>query len=246
MFYLQTHTGAFDLTDPNSLKVFAEKIVASHYLKLAEFLQAGIERVQYTLSRWQDFTTFVITAVEGQWSDVQALIRRVGEYKDDLEAILLQLRIPFEKPNLKRTADWKDSTTDYQFLYLRFNEISARANGLNSSTATLAGLTSSYQAVKAQELALEAAQRSIQEAKSVKTLTVLGILFIPPALVSSIFSMSDPYRPGGKLFWVYFIVAFPLIVLVFLGYFILELGYVGGGMRWSVRATSTAVSEKLE
>lgn len=245
IFYLHTHSSALDLADPSSLRIFVEKIAASHYLKLAEFLQTVIEMVQFNFSRRQDLTSFAIAAVEEQWSDVQALERRIGEYKDDLEAIMLQLRIPFESLNLKHTADWKDSAADYQFLYLRFKEIGQRANSLNGSTAALAGLTNNRQAVKAQELALEATERSIREAKSVKALTILGVVFIPLAYVASLFSMSDPYRPGGKLFWVYFVVAFPLIGLIVLGYYTLELGYTGGGIQWSFWTATTTIKENL-
>ena len=246
VFYLHTHSNALDLADPSSLRIFVEKIAASQYLKLAEFLQTVIETIQFNLSRRQDLTSFAIAAVEEQWSDVQGLQRRVGEYKDDLEAIMLQLQIPFDNPNLKDMADWKDSTVDYQYLYWRFKEISQRANSLNGSTAALAGLTNNRQAVKAQELALEATERSIREAKSVKALTILGVVFVPLAYVATLFSMSDPYRPGGELFWVYFVVAFPLIGLVLLGYYALELGYTGGGIRWSFHTAMSTVKKNIK
>ena len=236
-----------DLTDPISLRIFVEKIAASQYLKLAEFLQTVIEMIQFNLSRRQDLTGFAIAAVENQWSDVQGLERRIGEYKDDLEAIMLQLRIPFERPNLKHTADWKDSSPDYQYLYWRYKEISQRANSLNGSTAALAGLTNNRQAVKAQEVALEATERSVREAKSVKALSSLGVVFVPLAYVASLFSMSDSYKPGGELFWVYFVVAFPLIGVILLGYYTLELGYTDGGTQWSFwTAISTFKKEPKE
>ena len=245
VFYIQTHFNALDLAEPNSLRIFIEKFVASQYLKLAEFMQSVIERIQFNLSRRQDLTSFAIAAVEEQWSDVQGLERRIGEYKDDLEAIMLQLRIPFGNPNLKDVTDWKDRTPDYQYLYWRFKEISRRANSLNGSTAALAGLTNNRHAVKAQELALEATERSIREAKSVKALTILGIVFVPLAYVATLFSMSDSYGPGGELFWVYFVVAIPLTGLIWLGYHTLELGYTGGGMQWSFWTTISSIKKNI-
>ena len=200
VFYLQTHSKALDLADPNSPRIFVEKYVASQYLKLAEFLQPVIEMIQFNLSRPQDLTSFAIAAVEEQWSDVQGLERRIGGYKDDLETIMLQLRMPFGSPNLKDMADWRNSTADCQYLYWRFNEISRRANSLNGSTAALAGLTNNRQAARVHELALEATERSIREAKSVKALTISGVVFVPLAYVTTLFSMSDSYGPGGELF----------------------------------------------
>lgn len=231
IYYLHNHSGTLDLADPNSPKVIVEKLIASHYLKVAEFCQAVIEMVQFNLSRRSDLTSFAIAAVEEQWSDVQALERRIGEYVDDLKAIMLQLHTPSERPSPENALDWKDSAEDYRFLYLRFKELGQRATNLNGSTAALAGLTNNRQAAKAQELALEAMERSIREAKRVKALTVLGIIFIPLAYVASLFNMTDPYKPGGKLFWVYFAVAFPLTALIVLAYCVLELADMFGGTR---------------
>ena len=183
-----------------------------------------IEVIQSVLARRQGSTGFALTAIEEQWSDVQVLERRIGEYKDDLETIMLQLRIPFVNPALNNTG-WKESIADFQFLRLRFREISERANALNGSIAALAGLTNNRQAMEAQELALKAAERSISEAKSVKALTTVGIVFIPLAFVASLFSMSDPFRPGERLFWMYFVVSVPLLGLIVLAYRILEQGY---------------------
>ena len=246
IFYLQTHSSALDLTDPSSPRIFVEKIAASHYLKLAEFLQSTIEVVQFNLSRQRDLTSFEISAVEEQWSDVQAWERRIGEYKDDLEAIMLQLRTPFENPNPNHIEDWRDSTTDYQFLYLRFKEIGQRAQNLNGSTAALASLTGSRQAFKEQELSLEATERSIREAKSVKALTIMGAVFIPLAYTAALLSMSDPYRPGSELFWVYFVISFPLIGLIVLGYYTLELGYTDGKMHWSFLTAVRSIKKKFK
>ena len=237
VFYVYHHSERLNLATPQSQRILVEKIIASHFLKLAEYLQMVIEVIQSVLARRQGSTGFAMTAIEEQWSDVQALERRIGEYKDDLETIMLQLRIPFENPTLRNTAargttttlgntmDWEGGIADFQFLRLRFKEISNRANALNGSIAALAGLTNNRQATEAQELALKAAERSIREAKSIKALTILGIVFVPLASVASLFSMSDPFRPGGRLFWMYFVVSVPLLGLIVLGYRILELGY---------------------
>lgn len=245
-FYLRNYSTLLELTSPKSLSVFVEKIVASHYLKLAEYIQMTIEKVQCNLSRRRDLTSFAVAAVEEQWSDVQALERRIGEYKDDLEAIMLQLCIPFNSPDFSNMADWKEGAADYQFLRIRFREIGERANRLNGSTAALAGLTNNRHAVKAQELALDATERSIREAKSVKALTILGIVFVPLAYVSSLFGMSDPYGPGGRLFWVYFVVAISLTGFIVLGYRTLELWYSHGQVQWSLETAVTVVRRGLK
>lgn len=53
-------------------------------------------------------------------------------------------------------------------------------------------------------------RRSIAQAEDVRRLTYVAIGFISLTFVSGIFSMSGPFAPGEKFFWVYFIVAVPL------------------------------------
>ena len=164
-----------------------------------------------------------------QWSDVQALEKRIGEYKDDLEIDMLQLRIPFELPQLLDIVAWSETKAEFQYLYHRINEVGQRAKNLNGAVATLASLTNNLQTFHAQEIALQAAERSLREARSVKTLTTLGAVFIPLTYIAAFFSMSGPYRPGERMFWMYFAAALPLTTLVLLGYNLMELGYADGG-----------------
>jgi hypothetical protein len=233
-FYLRTHSSTLDLSNPGSLRVFMDKIVASHFLKLAEFLQSTIEVVQWNLSRHQDLTSFTVSAAEEQWSDIQAWERRIAEYKDDLEGIMLQLQIPLETPKPSGIQCWKDCAADYHFLYLRFKEIGRRAHGLNGSIAALASIVGNRHVFKTQELSLEAAEHASREAKSVKVLTILGIVFIPLTYIASMFSMSAPYGPGGELFWLYFAISLPLLSFIALSFFALELGYASDGVQWSL------------
>ncbi|KAH8693360.1 hypothetical protein GQ44DRAFT_792464 [Phaeosphaeriaceae sp. PMI808] len=48
IFYIYAYSSALDLAYPGSLGIFVEKIVASHYLKLADFLQTVIEKFNST------------------------------------------------------------------------------------------------------------------------------------------------------------------------------------------------------
>ncbi|KAF4628820.1 hypothetical protein G7Y89_g9332 [Cudoniella acicularis] len=188
-FYLRTHSSALDLSNPSSLRVFMDKIVASHFLKLAEFLQSLVEVVQWNLSRRQDLTSFAVAAAEEQWSDIQAWERRIAEYKDDLEGIMLQLQIPLRIPTQGGIQSWKDCAPDYPFLYARFVKIGLRVSGLNGSIATLASIVDNRHVFKTQELSLKVAEDASREAKSVKVLTILGMIFIPLSYIASIFKL---------------------------------------------------------
>lgn len=235
LFYLQNYSHLLNLSSPMSLRVFVEKIVASQYLKLAEYLQSNVEIVQWNLSRKQDLTNFEVSSAEEIWSDIQAWERRIGEYQDDLEGIMLQLRLPLESPDLSQTWSWKDSMADFQHLMIRFRRIGERTHALNSAVAALASLVGNRATFRAAELSLREYERSGREAKSVKALTILGIVFLPLSFSASLFSMSDRYLPGRVMFWVYLAVSMPLLGLVILIYSITELGYVDNGIQWSLK-----------
>ncbi|KAK1700236.1 hypothetical protein BDP55DRAFT_539876 [Colletotrichum godetiae] len=256
-FYLETHSQLVKVTDPESVvNVFLSKIVASHLLKQTEHLRATLSAVQRGLTRKQDLAKLPMTKVEALWSDMQGWERRTGEYLEDVEGIMLQLGIPLSptppavagtttampppqstgKDN--STAAWSDCSADFQFLHLRFRELRHRAETLNAAVTGLAGITGNRQAYKEQ-------QRSIREAKSTKAVTLLGLVFIPLAYTASVFSIEKPFGPGGELFWVYFVTSAPLILVVMVGYYVLDFGYNDDGRAWSVDTFAKSVGERV-
>jgi len=65
-------------------------------------------------------------------------------------------------------------------------------------------------------LQLAESRRAYLETKNVSRLTTVALVFVPLSFVSSLFSMNEVFTPGGPLFWLYFAVAFPVLILVFL------------------------------
>lgn len=76
---------------------------------------------------------------------------------------------------------------------------------------------------------------SILEARAAKSLTLVAMLFAPPACVASIFSIpASIFGEKGPPFWWYWAVALPLTVLVFfLTYLVHERDAVK--MSWKAR-----------
>lgn len=58
------------------------------------------------------------------------------------------------------------------------------------------------------------ARKSITEAVSVRHLTLIALIFIPLAFVSSLFSMTEDYAPGKRNFKVYWETALPVLAVV--------------------------------
>ncbi|KAF7184052.1 hypothetical protein CNMCM7691_004611 [Aspergillus felis] len=243
-FYLHSYSHVLDLDNPMSVRMFLERIVASHYTQLANYLRETIDVVQWNLSRQRDLSIFAISAVEEQWSDIQSWDRRLGEFRDDLEAIMLQLRVPLEFPAGPIAHDAEERAADFQYLLRRFKELHYRIGRLNSAITGLASISGNRQAFQEQQLSVQATERSLRAAKSTKTLTVLGLLFIPLAYTASIFNMVAPYGPGNDSFWVYFATSIPLVGFVLVAYSVLEFGYTDDAKEWSFRAfVKTAIGK---
>lgn len=223
-FYLQHHSSILDLDSLDCTSVFLARIIASHYLKQADYLRALASDIAWRLTR-KDEVVFGTRAVEAQWSDVQSLERRMSEYCEALEAVLIQLRIPFEDPNTATAQRWTDVTTDFQFLYMQFRSIRQRVVALNSAMTGLAGMAGNRQSVK--------------EAKSSKALTFLGLIFIPLAYTASLFSMAEPYGPGYEKFWLYFAISFPLIALLVGIFYMVDTGADWHDWPWPAANTNS-------
>ncbi|KAK0729285.1 Utp11 protein-domain-containing protein [Apiosordaria backusii] len=211
-FYLHHHYDLFDSNGIDLVLSLAQKIVASHYRQHVGFLQTYISHVQHSMSRQENLDYFNTTAVEKQWSDVQSYERRLSYYCIDLESIMIQCRIPFSSPDTSRT-NLQSSEADFQFLYMSLKDVRRRVEILSSSITGLAGIAGNRQAVEEQVL-------SRQEATSVKTLTVVGLVFIPLGFVASLFGMEEGFSPGRERFWMYWAVAVPVSVAAFVTYFV--------------------------
>ena len=208
-FYIKLYTSFIGIDKPEGVVLFAKKIVASHYLQHAEFLRSIISTTQFHMSRKATIRLrhFSDDYVETQWSDSQALVRRMCEYCEGLEAIMLQCGIASYQPNLNDMKSWHDVATDFQFLHRTFRDLRRRTERLNSATVGLASIASNQQALREHA-------SSLKEAKNMKSLTLLGLIFIPLAYTSSLFSMTQPYGPGGDQFWIYFAISGPLVLFV--------------------------------
>lgn len=64
-------------------------------------------------------------------------------------------------------------------------------------------------------LQLAESRRTFSETRNVSRLTILALVFVPLSFVTGLFSMNEAFGPGGPKFWIYFVVAVPILSLVF-------------------------------
>lgn len=58
-----------------------------------------------------------------------------------------------------------------------------------------------------------AAEASLAETKAVRALTIVGMLYLPLTFTAGLFSMAPDYGPGQQHFWLYWVIAAPLVLV---------------------------------
>ena len=159
--------------------------------------------------------------VETDWSRF-----RCSEYLEDMEANLDALGIPRIDTKVQDMyGDWKACELDFRWIYDQLTLRRDDYDRLTRSMSALAGIIGTRQALEETRLQKEETMRALREAKSTKTLTVIAMAFAPMALTSQLFSMGYVFQPGGMEFWVYFAVALPFTLFVFIVAVIADRGY---------------------
>jgi hypothetical protein len=215
-YYLERYNQIVDILDPAShatldpdvIALFLKKIIASHYSVLFDYFRKMAMSVRRPMQKQQNFKHLDLTAVESNWSDVQTLERRLGQYCLDIEDILIQLNLPLEPPDPSQIKSWEDTAADFRLHYHRFNIIRQQSESVNQSIAALASISGN--------------RRASVEQKRAKVLVLIGLGFIPLAFFASLFSMAEPFAPGGDKFWVYLAISIPCAILVYVAYYLRE------------------------
>lgn len=116
---------------------------------------------------------------------------------------LNMLRVPVEHWRAQEKTEserWSHLVQDIDFIISELKQIWQSLEALANIAANLAQL-------------LEA-QRSIAEAGNVRHLTYVALLFVPMSFIASLFSMNGDYAPGKPHFWVYWVTAVPVLLIV--------------------------------
>jgi hypothetical protein len=243
-FYLKTYGDILDTDGLDALTFYIKKLVAAHYMPLIAFVSFQISSMRsrgWALKRTTQQERDAAVMVETDWSRF-----RCSEYLEDMEANLDALGIPrvYEKVQ-EMYGDWKACELDLRWIYDQLTLRRDDYDRLTRSMSALAGIIGTRQALEETRLQKEEAMRTLKEAKSTKTLTVIAMAFAPMALTSQLFSMSSPFEPGGKEFWVYFVVALPLTLLVFIAALVSDRGYDERG-EWSIGTFKRSVKRMYE
>jgi len=227
-----------------SISLLIKKLVAAHYPPLIGFVTFQISSMRsrgWALKRTTQTEKDAAAMVEKDWSRF-----RCTEYLEDMEANLDALGIRRFDCNEHAGMDgWLAWQVEFHWIYQQLNQRRVDYDRLTTSMAALAGIISARQALEETRLQKEEAVRALREAKSMKTLTVIAMAFAPLTWTSGLFNMSDPFVPGGSEFWVYFAVALPATVVVFLITLLADRGY-NRKAEWSIQTFCKSFRDVLK
>lgn len=173
------------------------RIVAAEWIIYVAVMYRAIKQYEYT------------TAVEGKIhqelekldADMRALQRwrrRSLSTGQKIKAIITVLHA-YEKTDSNMIASLLQ---DYEYLSDAIETFGERLESMLPFVASLVQIVDS--------------RRSFSETANISRLTIVALVFVPLAYVSSLFSMTGELGLGGSLFWLYFAVAIPVTTTVFL------------------------------
>jgi hypothetical protein len=197
---------------PEVPAMIVKKLALSHTVALIEYIKSILSNVEDGIRR-SGHKIESFGWLESTLGELFAWNRRVSDYCDHTEAALDSLHIsPNESQNITATeSNWNRYEEDFRYVHRRMASLKKRTNDLISSVNGLIGILET--------------KRSLDEAKGVRTLTIVGMLFLPLSFTTGLLSMDQDYSPGGSHFWVFWAIAVPLISLCFFG------AYLVGGLK---------------
>lgn len=203
-YYFKSHYRYLNLEEPSAPAFFIEKIVLEHFRRQRDVVKIMVLALQAGLINSDPESSTP--------ADIE-LYRRSGHFHEEsLQRNCDKLSLIIDRLNLlnsrtvSKDGDWKDTRPRFETLYHQFEVLLQECRAVNSGIIGLVSLIH--------------ATTSNKEAKRARVLVLVGLVFVPLSLASSLFSMAEPYSPGHPHFWVYFVVSVPLAIATVATYFI--------------------------
>lgn len=192
-----------DLSSPAAATVVLKRYVASHWMVLLQYSIDLLQKYECTYHRAPRIGHLHSPSIGNCLADVQYLNDRVAGWCENVKLSIIQFKASGTLGNFPKQQENDPDDDD-------FNQILQQLDGLKQKVQTVISSMSGL--------------LTIVEALRMKELTNLGMFSIPLAFTCGIFSMSGDYAPGRPYFWVYWVIAAPLVLLVFIVAFMLSSG----------------------
>jgi hypothetical protein len=201
LFYWSMQSPAcFDPQSPSllSLAHYPLRIIAAEWMKYVGIMYRAIKHFEYSIP-----VPSVRDELDKLNTDMRALQRwrrRCMASEEKVTAVLRMLEA--QDPRQTLSVNSASLIGDYEHILATIKKFGRHMESM------LPVITSLVQIIDS--------RRSFDETANVSRLTIMALVFVPLAYVSSLFSMTERLGPGGSLFWVYFVVAIPVTIAVVL------------------------------
>ena len=191
----------FDPQSPTLLSIsyYPLQVLVAEWMNFANLMLFSIENLEDSTSTLS-VTASELGVLESNVRELQSWRRRTTDSVHRLHNFTDTIRSHLSTD--RDSEPWESLLDDIAHVVTRIEIYGRRFE------AILPVLTSFVQIVES--------RRSFAEAKSITQLSYLVLIFVPLTFVSGLFSMSGDLEPGKQGFWIYFAVAIPLVVIVFL------------------------------
>ncbi|KAI4143272.1 MAG: hypothetical protein LQ340_007059 [Diploschistes diacapsis] len=181
-----------------SIAYYPLRIIAAEWIKYVEIMRQSVKQYEYQINNIPNLAK-MLERFDSDLKALQSWRRRTISTRHKLDSIIHFV-------TMARHGSVDDETADLLLRDYRHLEAAVARHG-QLLEMMLPVLTSLVQVVDS--------RRSFIETANISRLTYLALAFVPLSFISSVFSMSADFAPDGNKFWVYFVVAIPLMMLVF-------------------------------
>jgi len=182
-----------------SLSQYPLRIVAAEWMV---YLQ-----VMYHSTKQYEFTPGTISAALEQISVLYADLSDLQKWARRNMATSYKLRYVID---FLRVNTIYDQDVELKTLLLRdFNHIASTAELYSCRLNEMIPIVTSL-------IQIIDSRRSLIETANISRLTHLAMVFVPLTFITGLFSMKDTMTPGGRSFWLYFAIAIPMCLIVYL------------------------------
>jgi Mg2+ and Co2+ transporter CorA len=199
-YWERSTPASFDAKDPTieSLAYYPLKIVAAEWVKYVAVMQYCIKQYEYQGDLLPNLDRFNMDLRE-----LQGWRRRSMNSQQKINSVIRQLR------NRERESPFLITQSNLRYLIEDFEVISSNIENAGRRLENMLPVVMSL-------VQVIDARHALAETANISRLTVLALVFVPLSYVSSLFSMNPDNMPGSPRFWIYFAVAVPVTILVFL------------------------------
>lgn len=184
-----------DFTSPTAVTGVLKRYVASHWTIQLQYSLDLLLKYENSYHRACFFASVSSTLIQNSLRDVQHLNDRVAGWCEQVDRSLNQFKASSTLGSFPGQIENDPQEDDFVHILHQLRELGQRVQTVITS---MTGLV------------------SIIETMRMKELSLLGMVFIPLALTSGLFSMEGEFAPGGSSFWVFWVVGLALVLVVFI------------------------------